>query len=76
MSKNVCVWDRALRVLVGLGLVAAVLMGSVGPWGWIGIIFVVTGLVGFCPIYKLLGYCKKDCSSPSDCSKNDSSTRK
>jgi hypothetical protein len=50
-------------------------MGSVGPWGWIGIIFVVTGLVGFPPIYKLLGYCKKDGFS-SSFSKSDYSTQK
>jgi hypothetical protein len=55
MKLNVGGIDRALRILVGLGLVvwAALLGGPV--WAWIGIIPLATGAIGFCPIYPLLG---------------------
>lgn len=47
--------DRALRVVVGLALIVAAAMGTIGIWGWIGIVPLATGLFGFCPAYKLLG---------------------
>jgi len=55
MKLNVGGIDRALRILVGLGLVAwAALLG--GPvWAWIGIVPLATGAIGFCPVYPLLG---------------------
>ena len=47
--------DRVLRVIVGLGLLALVFVGPQTPWGWIGVVPLLTGLVGFCPAYTLLG---------------------
>ncbi len=47
--------DRVLRVVVGLVLVGLAATGTVGVWGWIGVIPLVTGAVGFCPAYTLLG---------------------
>jgi hypothetical protein len=47
--------DRILRILVGLGLIAAVLLGKVGFWGWIGVIPLATGLAGWCPAYLPFG---------------------
>lgn len=47
--------DRALRVIVGLVLIALVFVGPQTPWGWIGVVPVLTGLLGFCPAYTLLG---------------------
>ena len=44
-----------LRVIVGLGLLALVFVGPQTPWGWIGVVPLLTGLVGFCPAYTLLG---------------------
>ncbi len=55
MNCNVGSWDRALRIVAGLVLIALTLMGTIGAWGWIGIVPLVTGLVGRCPIYGLLG---------------------
>ncbi|MCB1975042.1 MAG: DUF2892 domain-containing protein [Burkholderiaceae bacterium] len=55
MTLNVGSWDRVLRVLVGLVLIALAATGTVGLWGWIGVIPVATGLFGFCPAYSLLG---------------------
>jgi hypothetical protein len=54
MKTNVGGIDRILRILVGLALVAWAVLG--GPvWAWIGVIPLGTGVVGFCPIYPLLG---------------------
>ena len=55
MSLNVGSWDRVLRVVVGLVLIAVAATGTVGLWGWIGVVPVATGLFGFCPAYSLLG---------------------
>ena len=55
MSLNGGSWDRVLRVVVGLVLIALAATGTVGLWGWIGVVPVATGLFGFCPAYSLLG---------------------
>lgn len=47
--------ERILRVLVGVGLLALVFVGPKTPWGLIGILPLVTGLVGTCPLYTLIG---------------------
>ena len=47
--------DRALRVIVGLVLIALVFVGPQTPWGWIGLVPLLTGLVGFCPAYRIFG---------------------
>lgn len=48
--------DRALRIVAGLVLIALTLTGAIGAWGWIGLLPLVTGLIGFCPAYSLLGF--------------------
>lgn len=53
--RNEGTLDRALRVAVGLLLLALVFVGPQTLWGWLGLVPLVTGLVGFCPIYRLLG---------------------
>jgi hypothetical protein len=47
--------DRALRAIVGLGLLAIVFVGPKTPWGWLGIVPLTTSLLGWCPAYTLLG---------------------
>lgn len=47
--------DRTLRVVVGLVLIALTQVGPHTPWGWIGVVPLLTGLFGFCPAYSLLG---------------------
>lgn len=59
MKLNVGGIDRILRIVVGAALVAATAMGQLPVWGWIGIIPLATGLVGFCPLYPLLGVSTK-----------------
>lgn len=55
MRPNEGSLDRALRVTVGLALIAMVFVGPQAAWGWIGIVPLLTGLVGFCPLYRLVG---------------------
>jgi O-antigen ligase len=55
MSSNEAVWDRLLRVVAGLVLIALTLAGTIGLWGWLGLVLVVTGAIGWCPIYAVLG---------------------
>lgn len=55
--KNVGGIDKILRVIAGLALIASVFLlpEVMSPWGWIGIVPLVTGLFNFCPLYPLLG---------------------
>ncbi len=47
--------DRILRIVAGLVLLGLMAMGSIGVWGWLGIVPLATGLIGWCPMYSLLG---------------------
>lgn len=47
--------DRVLRVIVGIALISIVFVGPTTPWGWIGVVPLATGLIGWCPVYMLLG---------------------
>jgi hypothetical protein len=47
--------DRIVRILVGTALMALAALGSIGPWGYIGVVPLITGLVAYCPLYALLG---------------------
>lgn len=53
--KNEGTIDRALRVVLGLGVLSLVFVGPQTAWGWVGLVPVVTGLAGFCPLYSILG---------------------
>jgi len=56
MGKNVGTIDRALRIVIGLVLIALVFVGPQTPWGWIGVVPLATALISWCPIYRLLGF--------------------
>ena len=53
--KNVGTIDRVLRIVVGLALISIVFIGPQTPWGWIGVIPLATALIGYCPLYSVLG---------------------
>ncbi len=55
MNLNVGGADRVIRIVVGLGLIAAAATNTVGWWGWLGIVPLATGAIGWCPPYALLG---------------------
>jgi O-antigen ligase len=62
MTRNLASWDRMARFVLGALLVVLALTGTVGVWGFLGVILLGTAFVNFCPIYRVLGLktCK-DC---------------
>ena len=56
MTKNVGGIDRIVRIVVGIALIAAAAMGAIGVWGYIGVVALGTGLMGWCPHYAILGF--------------------
>lgn len=56
MKTNEGGMDRILRVVAGLALLGLMAMGSIGVWGWLGVVLLATGLIGWCPLYTLLGF--------------------
>jgi len=55
MQCNVGNTDRYLRISVGAILIILALTGTIGLWGWIGIVPLATGIFRYCPAYSLLG---------------------
>lgn len=55
MKANVGGFDKWIRIVAGLALIAWALTG--GPvWAWIGVVPLATGLFDFCPLYRLIGF--------------------
>jgi hypothetical protein len=55
MTANVGSIDRIARIVVGLLLMGLAAGGTIGWWGWLGVVPLLTGLVGWCPPYAMLG---------------------
>jgi len=55
MPTNEGTIDRALRVLAGVAILSLVFIGPKTPWAWLGLVPLVTGLVGYCPVYAIFG---------------------
>ena len=62
MTRNLGQIDRIARFVLGALLIVLAAMGTIGIWGYVGVILVGTAFVSFCPIYKVIGLktCK-DC---------------
>ena len=54
LKSNVGRTDRIIRVVLGVLLVGNVFSALQHPIGWIGVVLLVTGLAGMCPVYSLL----------------------
>ena len=61
MTQNIGTIERAIRAIVGIGLISLVFIGPQTVWGWIGVVPLATAIIGWCPPYALLGIntCKK-----------------
>ncbi len=61
MKTNVGTVDRVIRLAAGVALIGLTLTGTIGMWGWIGVVPLATSLFGYCPAYPLFGMntCKK-----------------
>lgn len=55
MKQNEGNWDRIARVTVGLVLIGLAATDQIGIWGWIGVVPLATGAMGWCPLYTVLG---------------------
>jgi hypothetical protein len=55
MKKNESSIDRIARIVVGLGILSLVFVGPQTLWGLLGLVPLVTGLVGRCPLYTIFG---------------------
>lgn len=60
-TTNVGSADRLIRIVLGVVLIALVFVGPKTPWGWIGVVPLVTGFLRTCPLYSLIGVntCRK-----------------
>ncbi|BCO25158.1 hypothetical protein MIZ03_0018 [Rhodoferax lithotrophicus] len=56
MKSNVGGIDRILRIVLGLVLIGLTLTGNIGMWGWLGVVPLATGAIGWCPPYAMLGF--------------------
>jgi hypothetical protein len=56
MKTNMGMIDRALRALVGIVLIALTVAGTIGPWGWIGVVLLATAALSYCPLYTVFGF--------------------
>jgi hypothetical protein len=70
MTQNVGGIDRILRIVVGLALIVLAATGTIGVWGWLGVIVLATGVVGICMPYTLFGFStcviKTDAETPAE----------
>jgi len=55
MKTNEGSLDRIARIVAGLVLIGLAATGTVGMWGWIGVVPLLTGAIGWCPLYTMLG---------------------
>jgi hypothetical protein len=62
MTRNEGTIDRTLRILVGLALLSLVFVGPQTALGWIGLVPLLTGIIGICPVYSIFGI--RTCSLP------------
>ena len=56
MKLNVGGIDRIARIAIGLVLIGLTLTGNIGLWGWLGLVPLTTGAIGWCPPYAILGF--------------------
>ena len=64
MDANMGGKDRLIRLLVGLAMIGLAVLNVIGPWGWIGIVPLVSAVMGWCPVYMVLGLSTKEHPAP------------
>lgn len=55
LARNLGTFDRFARFAVGALLIVLALTGTIGLWGWVGVVLVATAFMNFCPIYRVFG---------------------
>jgi hypothetical protein len=55
MKANIGTIDRVARILAGLVLIGLAFSGTIGVWGYVGVVLLLTGVIRVCPAYSILG---------------------
>lgn len=55
MNRNIGSTDRIIRIVIGIGLLLLAVEGPRTAWGYIGLVPLLTGIIGYCPLYRVLG---------------------
>ena len=55
MTRNIGSTDRHVRIVLGIGLLLIAFEGPRTAWGYIGLVPLITGLFGYCPLYRVIG---------------------
>jgi hypothetical protein len=55
MKPNIGKVERVVRVVVGIGVLSLAFVGPRTAWAYLGILPLLSGLIGWCPPYALLG---------------------
>ena len=55
MTRNIGSTDRLVRIVLGIGLLLIAFEGPRTAWGYIGFLPLITGLFGYCPLYRVIG---------------------
>jgi len=55
MKSNVGGIDRIARIVLGLVLIGLTVTGTIGVWGWLGVVPLAIGAIGWCPPYAIFG---------------------
>lgn len=55
MKANEGTIDRTVRIIAGIALIALTYTGHIGVWGYIGVVPLITGILGICPAYSIFG---------------------
>ena len=55
MKVNVGTVDRIIRIVLGIVLIGLAAVGTIGAWGFLGVLLLLTGVVRVCPAYSVLG---------------------
>lgn len=69
MKKNVGNIERIIRIIAGGIILSLAFVGPATPWGYLGIVPLLTGLIGWCPPYALLGI--STCGKAGSCCSGD-----
>ena len=54
-TTNIGPRERVARALLGIGILALAVVGPKTPWAYLGVIPLLTALLGWCPLYQLMG---------------------
>jgi len=66
MQVNVGKLDRTVRIVAGVALIGLAVAGTIGAWGYIGVVPLLTGLFRVCPAYSIFGFntCETGSAAP------------